>query len=113
MALGEVAKEIMWIRMILKELNIAIVTPSIIYVDNQPAIRISENDSDHDRTKHIDVRHYFIRDLIKEGAVKPVWISTHDQLADILTKPLSSQPFIKLRNILMKCTHNENDVASL
>ena len=43
MALGEVAKEIMWIRMILTELNVTIVTPSIIYVDNQPAIRISEN----------------------------------------------------------------------
>jgi len=61
MAINDVAKEIMWMRMILGELGLKVVTPTIIYVDNQPAIRISENDSEHDRTKHIDIRHFFSR----------------------------------------------------
>lgn len=108
MALGEAAKEIMWLRMILTELNIPIITPTIIFIDNLPAARISQNDTDHDRTKHIDVRHHYIRDLIKDGLIRPEWISTHDQLADILTKPLTTHPFITMRDKLMKVTHNDN-----
>jgi len=83
-----------------------LITPTIIYVDNQSAIRISENDSEHDRTKHIDVRHYFIRDLINSGDIKLQWISTVDQLADIFTKPLSTSTFTSLRDRLMKISNN-------
>lgn len=101
MALTEAAKELMWMRMILTELNVSVVTPSIIYVDNMPAISVTQNDTHHDRLKHIDTRHYFIRDLVKDKIIDPTWISTHDQLADIFTKPLTAQPFITLRNKLM------------
>jgi hypothetical protein len=104
MAINDVAKEIMWMRMILGELGLKVVTPTIIYVDNQPAIRISENDSEHDRTKHIDIRHYFIRDLIKNGDIKLQWISTNDQLADIFTKSLATPTFVTLRDQLMTKT---------
>jgi hypothetical protein len=104
MAINDVAKEIMWMRMILGELGLKVVTPTIIYVDNQPAIRISENDSEHDRTKHIDIRHYVIRDLIKNGDIKLQWISTNDQLADIFTKSLATPTFVTLRDQLMTKT---------
>ena len=79
---------------------------SIIYVDNQSAKRISENDTEHDRTKHIDIRHYFIRDLINNGEIKLVWVSTDKQLADIFTKPLGGTIFTMLRNKLMKIRNN-------
>ena len=102
MAIAEVAKEVMWLRIILIEMNVNVITPTIIYVDNQSAKKISENDTEHDRTKHIDIRHYFIRDLINSGEIKLVWISTHDQLADIFTKPLGGTIFTTLRNKLMK-----------
>jgi hypothetical protein len=101
MAIADVARELMWMRQLLSELGISIVTPSIIYSDNQPAIRISENDSDHDRTKHIDIKHHFIRDLVKNKEIKLEWISTTDQLADIFTKALGINTFMSLRDRLM------------
>jgi hypothetical protein len=109
MAINDVAKEIMWIRMILKELYIVVETPTIIYVDNQSAIRISENDSEHDRTKHIDIRHYFIRDLITNGEIKLQWIPTAEQLADMFTKPLGATTFTTLRDKLIKNMNNNNE----
>ena len=102
MAINEVAKELMWLRIILKEMNINVKSPSILYVDNQSAIKISENDTEHDRTKHIDIRYYFIRDLITNGEIKLHWVSTAEQLADIFTKPLGGTIFTNLRDILMK-----------
>ena len=110
MAISDLAKEIMWMRMILTELQLSIETPTIIYVDNQPAIRISENDSDHDRTKHIDIRHYYIRDLVNDGSVKLQWISTDNQLADIFTKALGPSIFIKLRDRLMTSSRHHHQM---
>ena len=109
MAIGEIAKEVMWLRMILEEMNVKVKRPTIIYVDNQSAKKISENDTEHDRTKHIDVRHYFNRDLIANGEVKLEWISTHNQLADIFTKPLGVPAFTTLRNKIMKIRNNKNN----
>jgi hypothetical protein len=105
MAINDVAKEIMWIRMILTELHVKIITPTIIYCDNQPAIRISKNDSDHDRTKHINIKHYYIKELINEGHIDLKWISTHHQLADIFTKGLAAPTFTTLRAQLMTHTN--------
>ena len=107
MGISEVAKEVMWLRILLKEMNMNVETPSIIYVDNQASIRISENDADHDRTKHIDIRHYFIRDLINNNEIKLQWISTHDQLADIFTKSLGKNIFKTLREKLMSDIKNK------
>jgi hypothetical protein len=107
MAINDVAREIMWIRILLTELNVKIKTPSIIYCDNQPAIRISSNDSDHERTKHIDIKHYYIRDLIKDGSIHIEWLTTHDQLADIFTKALGRITFTSMRDRLMRPTINQ------
>jgi hypothetical protein len=98
MAISDVVKELMWMRILLTEIDIQIETPSIIYVDNQSAIKISENDSAHDRTKHIAIRHYYIRDCIDDGSVKLVWVRSENQLADILTKPLTSSTLPRYAN---------------
>jgi hypothetical protein len=101
MAISEVVKDVMWTRMILEELMFEVQTPSIIHVDNQSAIRISETDGEHERTKHIDVRHCFIKDEISKGKIKLKWVSTHDQLADIFTKALPTKTFTTLREKIM------------
>ncbi len=102
MAINDVAKEVMWLRMILSEMNVKVATPTVIYVDNQSAIHISENDAEHDRTKHIDIRHYYIRELIHDGYVKLKWVPTLEQRADIFTKALGVNLFTTLRDQLMK-----------
>ena len=54
----------------------------------------------HYRTKHIDIRHHFLRDHVQKGEVKLEFVDTHDQLADIFAKPLAREPFFKIRREL-------------
>ncbi|CAL0318282.1 unnamed protein product [Lupinus luteus] len=51
----------------------------------------------HSRTKHIDIRHHFLRDHIQKKDVSIEFVDTHNQLADIFTKPLAKEPFYKIR----------------
>ncbi|RVW20262.1 Retrovirus-related Pol polyprotein from transposon TNT 1-94 [Vitis vinifera] len=64
--------------------------------DNSSTIKLSKNPVMHGRSKHIDVRFHFLRDLTKEEVVKLVHCGTNDQVADILTKPLKFEVFLKL-----------------
>ena len=69
----------------------------IIYCDNTSAINISKNPVQHSRTKHIEIRHHFIRELVKDGTFTLKFIHTNDQKADLFTKPLNSKHFEFLR----------------
>jgi len=60
----------------------------VIHCDNTSAINISKNPVQHSRTKHIDIRHHFIFDLVESREIALMFIPTENQLADILTKPL-------------------------
>lgn len=71
-----------------------------VFCDNTSAINISKNPVQHSRTKHIDIRHHFIRDLVEDGVVALEFIPTQDQKADIFTKPLDSLRFEYLRKSL-------------
>ena len=76
-----------------------------IYTDNQTAISISKDDVNHQRTKHIDIRHHFIRDHVRNGNMKLTWVPTAQQTADILTKPLGRVQHTKLRHAIMNAQH--------
>ena len=54
----------------------------------------------HDRSKHIEMRYHFIRDLVQRGALKLQYIRTDEQIADILTKPLATSKFMYFRDKL-------------
>jgi hypothetical protein len=54
----------------------------------------------HSRAKHIDIRHHFLRDRVLKGDVEVTFVDTHNQLADIFTKPLAKEPFYKIRREL-------------
>ena len=64
-----------------------------VLFDNTSAINISKNPVQHSRTKHIHIRHHFIRDLVKSKTVCLEYIDTEKQLADIFTKALNSKRF--------------------
>ena len=68
--------------------------------DNDSAVKIANNPVQHLRTKHIDIRHHFLRDHESKGDIEISHIRTEDQLADIFTKPLDEGHFYKLRNEL-------------
>jgi hypothetical protein len=70
-----------------------------ILCDNESAIRY-HNPVEHSRTKHIDIRYHFLRDHQQRGDIEIAYVSTHNQLADIFTKPRDEKTFSKLRNEL-------------
>ena len=74
-----------------------------IFCDNTSAINISKNFVLHCRTKHIDVRHHFLRDHVKQKDISLVYIDTKSQLAHIFTKPLCEVDFCRIRNELGMC----------
>ena len=78
-----------------------------MYCDNLSAINISKNPIQHSRTKHIDIRHHFIKDLLEENIVTLEHVATEEQLADIFTKALDAKQFEKLRGKLGICLHEE------
>ena len=71
-----------------------------IKCDNTSAIRISKNLVQHSRTKHIEIKHYFLRDHAQKGDITLEFVSTKDQLAAIFTKPLSEEQFVNIRRQL-------------
>ena len=68
--------------------------------DNESAIRLTNNPVSHSRTKHIDIRHHFLRDHETKGDIEIRHVSTEKQLADIFTKPLDESRFCALRSEL-------------
>ena len=74
-----------------------------ILCDNTSAINISKNPIQHFRTKHIEIRHHFLRDHCQKGDIVLEYISTNRQLADILTKPLAEEQFCIIRRDIGMC----------
>ena len=69
-----------------------------IKCDNTSVINLSKNPIQHSRTKHIDIRHHFLRDHVQNGDISLEFVDTNNQLADIFIKPLNEERlnFIKL-----------------
>ena len=67
---------------------------AVILCDNQSGIRLSENPVFHDRSKHIDIRYHFIRDMVQRGAVRLDHIGIDEHVAYILMKPLGKVKFL-------------------
>jgi hypothetical protein len=68
--------------------------------DNESAIKLANNPVQHSRTKHIDIRHHFLRDHEAKGDIALWHVCTERQLADIFTKPLDEHRFCALRSEL-------------
>jgi hypothetical protein len=97
--------QVVWLRRILKELCHDQCKATVVYYDNVSAIKLSKNPVLHGSSKHIDVRFHFLHDLTKEGIVELVQCSTHEQIADILTKPLKLDVLLKLQGMLGVCSY--------
>ena len=75
-----------------------------IHCDNTSVISLNKNPVHHSRTKHIEVRHHFIRDHVENHEIDLRFISTEQQLADIFTKPLPEDRFSYIRRELGMCS---------
>lgn len=66
-------------------------------MDNEAAVRLSQNPEFHKRTKHIRVRHFFVRETVQEGLIDVVKTSSSNQLADLMTKAVPKATLNKFR----------------
>ena len=105
-ALSEACKQGCWIRALLGELNRYQYLPKSrstpTFSDNQSCIALARDPVAHSRTKHIDVRYHYIRELVSFGKTTIDYMPTEDMLADILTKPLPYPAFKKLIEVLLR-----------
>lgn len=88
MALTECSKHAQWTISLLKQLSFEVDLPIDIFCDSEGARSIASNNVDHKRTKHIDIKHHYIREKINEGTINVNEVNSKDNLADILTKAL-------------------------
>ena len=82
------AKQVIWHRSLLNEVGISLPSTSTIFSDNQAAVSIAHHLEHHAQTKHIDIAHHFLRDLVQNGTLNLVYINTQINLADIFAKSL-------------------------
>ncbi|RLN29846.1 putative mitochondrial protein [Panicum miliaceum] len=92
------ACQAMWLSRLLGDIAGANVQQPVLKMDNQSAIALSKNHVLHDRSKHIDMKFHFIRECVEGGRISLDYVSTQEQLVDILTKSLGRARFCELRN---------------
>ena len=94
MSMSRAAQEIIWLRLLLKELNIDnCQQPTTLIGDNQGCLSTVVNDKITQNVKHIDIHHHFLRERVRSGEIAVAHCASNDMLADILTKPLSETKF--------------------
>ncbi|GJS11196.1 retrovirus-related pol polyprotein from transposon TNT 1-94 [Tanacetum coccineum] len=91
-AMSGCCAQILWMRSQLKDYGF-LFNKIPLYCDNKSAIALSCNNVQHSRSKHIDIRHHFIREQVENGVVELYFVETNYQLADILTKALPRERF--------------------
>lgn len=89
-----------WLVRLLEDVGINLNNPITYFEDNQSTIRVAEDERGVGRLKHVDVKHLFVRDEIQQGRIVLQYVSTTNQLADVMTKGLPAGIFQKHRSNL-------------
>ena len=104
-------REAIWLRTLLAKIHGVMPNPITLFCDNQSTLKAARNPVYHEQLKHIELWFHFIRENVVAGTVETLYVQTRDQIADIFTKPLGKQRFIKLRDemgIKSICSLREN-----
>lgn len=101
MAASAAVQEAVFLRELLKSMGLPQTEATVIKEDNQAAIALSKNPVTSKRTKHIDIRCHFVREKTESGQIVLEYISTKEQVADLLTKSIAIAGFNELRSKLV------------
>eukprot|EP00794_Sanderia_malayensis_P014955 gene14955-biopygen12465 len=99
-ALCAATQEAIWLRRLLGSLDINQDQATQLYEDNQGAIALSRNPNSHSRTKHIDIKYHYVRDVVDNKEIQLIYCPTEKMIADIMTKPLPRQRFEEMRSLI-------------
>jgi len=108
MALSEATKEALYLTRFVKDLGFDRLSRVCILCDNNGARKLAENPVFHGRTKHIDVRHHFVREVLNRGELSVEFTPTSEMAADVLTKSLSKLKHSRCLEILGILKGEEN-----
>ena len=101
-SLSHVTHHILWHQMLIQELGFDPKQPFNLNNDNHGAIALTCNPQFHGQSKHIDISHHFLQELIKHGNLKIHHIHSQDNIADVFMKPLMETLFKKFAKLLVK-----------
>ena len=87
--------EVLWLRKLLADIGFPVKKTYVVKCDNKAAVSILENSVQHDRTKHVEIDRYFIREKLDARIVEFYHVRSEDQLADILTKAVTGKVFLE------------------
>lgn len=95
-AIADATSEVNWVCNLLSDLGVQIQASPVVYCDNIGANQLCSNPVFHSRMKHVAIDFNFIRNQVQHGALRVAHASSQDQLANALTKPLSTARFTDL-----------------
>ena len=99
-AASQAGKEVLYLRALLKGFACEQMRPTELIEDNASCILMSENPTNRERSRHVDVRVHFLQDMVRDGAVKLMKCAGTQNVADALTKSLPKPAFHKHREFL-------------
>ena len=98
-AATKACKEAIWLAHLVRDLGIAVEIPTL-HCDSQSAILLAKNPVFHAKTKHIEVKYHFIREMLEDKLMKLVKVHIDDNLVDLMTKDLLSERFAHYRALM-------------
>ena len=72
----------------------------LVYIATTKVVKLLKNLVFHDKSKHIEIKYHYIRDMVQRGAVKLLYVAMEEQIVDVLTKPLARLKFEYFRERL-------------
>ena len=112
-ALSITVKEILWITQFFKEVGHDLELPIFIFGDNTAAIALAKDPVHHERTKHIDIKHHFLRQHVMENKVRLTYVNTADNVADLLTKATQPKIFHTLKPKMVYLSSTQHTTSSI
>ena len=100
MALTAATQEAIFLSNLAEEFGIVTDSPTRIFGDNQGSIALVKNPVNHEKTKHIDIKHHFVREKFSQGIIDIMYIPTNDNIADLTTKPATKVKLTKFHQQL-------------
>lgn len=108
-ALSETCKETIWISRVADHFDVKFPKPVTIFTDSQSAIAMVNNHRFSHRTKHIDTKYHFVKDMVEKGIVILKYHPSTTNIADMMTKPLGGNKIRELRELAGLEDHHRSE----